>query len=95
VGGNPIEERIEALLAAISSIKPTADACVVLMTGDVGFSGRREEYDRAFAFFTTLRERLVAIPTGQQVAIVSGHFLKKDSGYVVMFSRWWYEGSLD
>jgi hypothetical protein len=29
----------------------------------------------------------VAIPTGQQVAIVSGHFLKKDGGYVVMFSR--------
>lgn len=55
---NPIAKRLDALLAAIRSVAPRPDGCVLLVTGDVAWSGEKEEYENAERFFEILRSEL-------------------------------------
>src|ERR1700733_5503501 len=52
---NPIEERRDSLVQAVLSIHPYPDACLILITGDIANSGESAQYDRASAFFKSLK----------------------------------------
>ena len=58
-GSNPVDDRLDPLLAAINSIRPLPAACLVLLTGDISFSGKTGEYERAFVFFSAVRSGLI------------------------------------
>ncbi|MBB5060619.1 hypothetical protein HDF16_005355 [Granulicella aggregans] len=66
-GSNPVDDRLEALLAAVLSIRPRPDACLVLLTGDIAFSGKKTEYKRAFIFLSGLRVQLAEFFGNQNV----------------------------
>jgi hypothetical protein len=55
---NPISQRLEDIISAIRSIVPVPKYCLVLVTGDISFSGREEEFLSAQHFFDTLRRQL-------------------------------------
>jgi DNA repair exonuclease SbcCD nuclease subunit len=55
---NEVDKRADKIAAALASADPLIDACVVAITGDIAFSGRRVEYDRAREFFGILRDHL-------------------------------------
>lgn len=58
---NPVEGRLPKLLAAISSIRPLPNACLVLATGDIAYSGESEQYARAVTFFSDLKVGLLEL----------------------------------
>jgi hypothetical protein len=57
---NPVSERTDHIIGAICSIMPMPEACLVLVTGDVAYSGEPGQYKQAAAFFTGLQDKLRA-----------------------------------
>jgi len=57
-GQNPVLSSPEQIAAAATSIAPSAHYCFVVVTGDIAFSGKREEYAFADKFFSKLRDYL-------------------------------------
>jgi len=57
--GNPLEDRFEQLMAAALSIAPKPDSCLLLLTGDIAFSGDPEEFMRAESFLKQVETQLV------------------------------------
>jgi hypothetical protein len=55
---NPISARVGSLVVAIRSIAPKPDFCVVLVTGDVAYSGQIDEYKNSEKFFSDLKADL-------------------------------------
>jgi hypothetical protein len=53
-GTNPISSRVKALAAAVFSQAPNPDAILILVSGDIAFSGKHEEYEQAKALFSEL-----------------------------------------
>lgn len=83
-GDNQIRDRV--LLAFIESIEGLGERFghpdLVVMTGDLAFSGKKEEYERCSAFFDDLlaklslpKSRLIVIPGNHDVDRVEGHDL--------------------
>lgn len=54
---NPILNRTEAIAKAVSS-HPCGDTIIIVVTGDIAFSGRKEEYDIAASFFEDLQLKI-------------------------------------
>jgi predicted MPP superfamily phosphohydrolase len=66
---NPILGRQHKLFAAIESIVPRPSACLLLVTGDVAWSGQPSEYLEASVFFDAARSRLGALFSGAFASI--------------------------
>lgn len=64
-------ERAPKICGALHSAVPFATACVVLLSGDVAYSGKQAEYEIATSFFEQLRAELTALPMLQSVHFVS------------------------
>src|ERR1035441_583434 len=57
-GSNRIGHAFEKLMSAILSIMPKPQACLVVVTGDVAYSGEGSQYNQAVTFFTRLEQEL-------------------------------------
>jgi DNA repair exonuclease SbcCD nuclease subunit/molybdopterin-guanine dinucleotide biosynthesis protein len=55
---NSILSRAKDIAAAISSIAPSCDACMIIVSGDIAYSGRTDEYILAKEFFDGLKREL-------------------------------------
>src|SRR5260370_11302499 len=51
---NPVASRVAAIAAAIKSRSAGASGCVIVMSGDIAFSGKPAEYELATRFFRQL-----------------------------------------
>src|SRR6185437_14203186 len=81
--GNTVDARRHAITEAVRNLEPGAGCCVLLLTGDVAFSGLGAEYMAAYEFIETLRQELhielsnqppvhvVAIPGNHDCALQS------------------------
>jgi hypothetical protein len=56
--GNPLAARSSHIRAAVQAIAPSARACLILITGDIAYSGQPPEYVLARNFLTSLRSGL-------------------------------------
>lgn len=75
ISGNPIEQRFEELMAAVLSIAPKPDSCLLLLTGDIAFSGVPEEFIQAESFLRSVKTRLVDSfgSTNVRIEIIPGN----------------------
>lgn len=64
---NIVLSRVAAIKQAVQGVDPSFAACLVAMTGDVVFSGQKEEYDVAETFFDQIRKGIQSIRPGIQV----------------------------
>lgn len=55
---DPILKRAPDIARATYAALPNASAVLVVVSGDIAFSGEREQYEAALAFFETLREEI-------------------------------------
>ena len=70
-GRNPISDRVVQLATAINSVDPTCSLYLLVVSGDVAFSGLDEEYALALEFFNTLAHRLRVMNPSVEVRYVS------------------------
>ena len=59
-GSNTLLERVDKIASAIVSVDKNAKLCLLLITGDIAFSGKAAEYDIAFSFFKELHSKLLS-----------------------------------
>jgi 3',5'-cyclic AMP phosphodiesterase CpdA len=62
--------RAEAIKGAFHQTAPDAEGCIVIISGDVAFSGAQAQYDLAYAFLESLREQLLRLPPVGKVEFV-------------------------
>jgi len=53
--------RIPAIARAVASLQSQAKACVTVVSGDLAFSGRREQYEEALSFMSELETELSSV----------------------------------
>jgi len=68
---DPILSRAEAIKGALHQTAPNAEGCIVVISGDVAFSGTQAQYDLAYAFFESLRDQLLGLPPVAKVEFVA------------------------
>ena len=68
--GNPVEVRAHAIASAAASEDPTVDFYLVVVSGDVAFSGNAEEYEVAKKFFAELRTHLQSVQNRSEVTFI-------------------------
>ena len=67
--GNAISGRAAEIVSAFQSADPFVEACVVIITGDLAFSGKPSEYESAMEFLETLERLLDGIERPRCLAI--------------------------
>lgn len=55
---NPILERKDKILDAINTLFVDISDIIILVSGDIAFSGKKDEYDVAYSFFENLKEQI-------------------------------------
>lgn len=68
---NPVMDRIEQIASAVISVGPTPDMYLVILSGDIAFSGEPAEYDVAAAFLEGLREKLSRAAPSSELVFLS------------------------
>src|SRR5271157_4509088 len=63
--------RASKIRDALHGAVPGATACVVLLSGDIAYSGKQLEYEIAYSFFEQLKAELLKLPLLQTVHLVS------------------------
>ena len=58
---NLIAARLQKIVAALRSFEDKFDTCLILVSGDIAFSGKRSEYDVASKFFGNLKAEVEGI----------------------------------
>lgn len=61
MSGNSLLERRGAIVSALQNLEPELDACLLLFTGDVAYSGQADEYYLALDFIGKLQSDLSAV----------------------------------
>jgi hypothetical protein len=69
-GHDGILSRAEDIKLACHSAAPNAAGCVIVLSGDIAFSGLTVQYEAAYAFLADLRERLLMLPAVTDVDFV-------------------------
>jgi hypothetical protein len=69
-GNEPVLKRVKEIKGALHQGAPNASACIVVISGDVAFSGFQTEYDAAFVFFEDLRTQIASLPSVKAVEFV-------------------------
>jgi len=67
LAGNPIAERAHHLVSAVTSEDPSVSPYLVIISGDVAFSGNPGEYQMATQFFDRLKGELQEVQANAQV----------------------------
>jgi predicted MPP superfamily phosphohydrolase len=57
-GGNAVSGKAAEIAAALQSADPLVKDCIVIITGDLAFSGKAPEYNQAVDFLNELRQQL-------------------------------------
>lgn len=57
--GNPILDVIDRLVGAVASVDPSVSLFLVVVSGDIAYSGQPAEYDVAIQFFEEFRRKLL------------------------------------
>jgi Calcineurin-like phosphoesterase len=70
---NPIADRVKDIVSALRSSEALIDSCVVVVSGDIAFSGKSEEYRIAQSFFEELKASLKASYGDCPVVFVPGN----------------------
>ncbi len=55
---NPVLEKHDQIVSAVSSIDPTVSLFLIVVSGDIAFSGNSDEYAVARSFFDDLEKKL-------------------------------------
>jgi len=63
-------DKAPKIKAALQSVTPDLDACFIVITGDVAYSGKKAEYKIAQKFFSELRELIQGINPSLKVESV-------------------------
>lgn len=61
VAPHDIESRADLIVSAMRSVESDFDACLVLISGDIAYSGHADEYSKADAFFVRVKSTLAAL----------------------------------
>ena len=69
-GDNLICTRLQKIVAAVRSVEHKFDTCLLLVSGDIAFSGKQSEYAIATAFFSELQTELQGVQPGLTVMSV-------------------------
>jgi len=69
-GNEPVLKRVKEIKGALHQGAPNVSACIVVISGDVAFSGFQTEYDAAFVFFEDLRTQIASLPSVKAVEFV-------------------------
>ena len=69
-GPTPLQDRVEALAAAISTVDRSVQTCILVFSGDVAQSGKVGEYEAAEAFLCKLSDNLRARVPGLVLEVV-------------------------
>ncbi len=67
---DPILRRTGKIRSALHEAVPEAAACVIVVSGDVAFSGKQSQYEAANIFFQQLKTELLELPLLKSVHIV-------------------------
>lgn len=68
---NPISRRDKEMISAISNQTPSPDAVMIIVSGDIAFSGRSEEYAKATEFFSALETQIRGLNNKVELAFLS------------------------
>lgn len=71
--GGPVDavsSRLEAMVRVVPSVDPTVEHYILVLTGDVAFSGMDKEYERALDFICQLQELLLNEANAKTVGVV-------------------------
>jgi hypothetical protein len=69
--GNPLFEVVDQLAAAVQSADPSVSMFLVVVSGDIAWSGKSAEYEIATQFFQQLRQQLQLFCPQAQVRFIS------------------------
>jgi len=58
------QDRVVGVSRAVASLDAQAEACLVVLAGDIAFSGKKEQYERALSFLTALEDELTQAHVG-------------------------------
>lgn len=78
---DPILKRAPEIARATYAALPSASAVLIVVSGDIAFSGKREQYDAALAFFDKLRAEI------QREQPVPVHFIPCPGNHDCDFSK--------
>ena len=67
---NLVATRLQKIVAAVRSIEHKFDTCLLLVSGDIAFSGKQSEYRIAHDFFNRLQAELKGVQPGLTVMSV-------------------------
>jgi hypothetical protein len=70
-GQEVVLSRAEKIKDACHAAAPGARGCVIVISGDIAFSGMSIQYDAAYVFFSELRSRLLRLPSMQFVEFIA------------------------
>ena len=59
---DPVLNRAPKIAGAFHSVAPSAVACLVLLSGDIAFSGKQPEYEAAYGFLEQIKSELLKYP---------------------------------
>jgi len=69
-GNNLVSTRLQKIVAAVRSVEHKFDTCLLLVSGDIAFSGKQSEYAIASDFFRQLQSELQGVQPGLTVMSV-------------------------
>ena len=55
---DPILEQAHTIASACFTQARESDACLIIVTGDIAYSGEKQQYDEADLFFNLIKEEL-------------------------------------
>jgi DNA repair exonuclease SbcCD nuclease subunit len=67
---DPVLSRADSIRGALHKAAPNAKACLIVISGDVAFSGLAGQYDLAVDFLNDLRTELLRLPTITKIEFV-------------------------
>ncbi|HKM47473.1 MAG TPA: metallophosphoesterase [Terriglobales bacterium] len=69
--GNPLLKVVDQLVLAVNSVDPSASLFLVVVSGDIAYSGQPAEYKAALDFFREFREKLAKLRADAVIEFVS------------------------
>jgi hypothetical protein len=63
--------RGEAIKLACHGFAPNASACIIVLSGDIAFSGSVQQYEAAHKFLIDLEERIRSLPSISDVSFIA------------------------
>jgi predicted MPP superfamily phosphohydrolase len=67
---NKVLDRVEAITAALQRVVASAEACFIVISGDIAFSGQSEQYAQAIELISGLKTGLTAAASTTNVHVV-------------------------